>query len=177
MAIIVPISTASVLTLVSSSQYLTDSATAAATRDDLTAYLAALTAANKADLRTAISNILPIVNARIDAISQELKSTGFILSDTMVYAQGFSAEVSALNFVTVNSLLTKSMSGTAAAGKAIFQTDNFELMKQYQYKKSLADFYQRYSGHLQDRRERLSNDLETLTTVHDNLAMIWDLTK
>ena len=176
MAINVPISTSSVLALNSSMQYLTDSATAAATRNDLTAYLASLTPANKADLRTAISNVLPIVNARINAISQELKSTGFILSDTLAYARDLAAEVLALNFVNVNSLLTKSASGTAAGGKAIFQADNFELMKQYQFKKSLAEFYQQYSAHLQDRRERLSTDLETLTTVHDNLTVIWDLT-
>jgi hypothetical protein len=164
------------LALNSSEQYLTDSAVAAASRNDLTAYLSSLTPANKADLRAAIGRILPIVNARLNAISQELKSTGFILSDTMNYAKGFSQEVDDLNFVNVNSLLTKSASGASSAGKTIFLTDNFELMKQYQFKKSLAEFYRRYSAHLQDRRERLSNDMQTLTTVHDNLTVIWDQT-
>ena len=168
---------ASLLSISASDQYKTDSALTVVSREGIDAYLSTLTPSNARDLQAAISRVLPVVSARADAISQELKSVGLILSDTMNYAKSFKQEVDEISFVNINSLLTKSApqsgSSTISAGQQIFLTDNFELMKQYRFNKSLATFYSKYSAHLQDRRARLANSLQTLTEVHDNLSMIY----
>ena len=157
-----------------SQQYLMDSALSASSRDSLTAYLSALSSANAKALVAAIDSILPVISARADAISQELKSVGSILSDTTLYAQNFQQEVAELSFVNINTLLTKSANNFVASSTAqqTFLDDNAELMKQYQVKQSLADFYLKYSAHLQDKNQRLSNSLQTLAQVHDNLTII-----
>jgi len=167
----------SVLTLNTSQQYLVDSAQAAATRGQIDSYLSGLSPSNKADLTAAVNQILPIVSAQLDTISRELKSVGLVLSDTMAYSQQFQAEVKALSFSAANNLLTKSDTGQTGEGKQVFLDNNFELVKQYRFKQSLADFYSKYSAHLQDRRERLTTSMQTLSTVHDNLTMILDSVK
>jgi len=169
---------ASILSLNTSEQYKTDSALTVVTRESIDAYLAALTPSNARDLNTAIEQILPVVNAQLDEVSQELKSAGGVLSDTMNYAKGFKQDSEAVSFTNINNLLTKS--GSASAGSTtsdaqqVFVDNNFELLKQYRFKQSLVLFYSKYSAHLQARRERLANTLQTLTEVRDNLTIIWD---
>jgi hypothetical protein len=162
------------LTFDSSQQYTVDSALTASTRGDIDAYLAALTLSNARELIAAINRILPVVSARVDAMAQELKSTGLISADTTAYAQEINQEILDLSFDNINTLLTRSANNSvaAASAKQVFLDDNFELLKQYTFKKSRSDFYLKYSAHLQDRGERLANDLQTLTIVHDNLTMI-----
>lgn len=169
---------ASLLSLNTSEQYKTDSALSVVTRESVDAYLTALTPSNARDLNSAIEQILPVINAQLDTTAQELKSAGGVLSDTMSYAKGFKQDSEAVSFTNINNLLTKS--GTASSGSTtadaqqVFIDNNFELLKQYRFKQSLVLFYSKYSAHLQARRERLANNLQTLTDVRDNLTIIWD---
>ena len=169
---------ASLLSLNSSEQYKTDSALTVVTRESIDAYLAALTPSNARDLNSAIKQILPVINAQLDTTAQELKAAGGVLADTMNYAKGFKQDSEAVSFTNINNLLTKS--GTASAGSTTsgaqqtFIDNNFELLKQYRFKQSLVLFYSKYSAHLQARRERLNNTLQTLAAVRDNLTIIWD---
>lgn len=166
----------SLLSINTSDQYKVDLASQIATREQLDAYLIGLTPSNASDIVIAIDTLLPIVNARIDEISKELKSIGRILTDTMNYAQGIKRDIEALSFANINNLLTKSATSadaaTVSAAQQIFLDNNFELVKRYRYEASLSEFYSKYSAHLQDRQERLMNSLKTMVTVHDNLTMI-----
>jgi len=163
----------SAMTLSSSDQYLTDSALVAASRGSIDAYLSNLDAASAKELQAAINTMLPVVSTQLAVTAQALKATGLILSDTMNYAKGFKDDIAALSATNINTLTNKSNTvGSVTSVPASFQTDNFELMKQYNFKASLSKFYAKYSAHLQDRRERLSTALQTLTDVYNNLTLI-----
>ena len=171
----------SLLSLNTSEQYKADSASTVVTRESIDAYLRALTPGNARDLNSAIEQILPVINAQVDLTSQELKSSGGVLSDTMNYAKGFKQDAMSVSFANINNLLTKSgttvTGSSASAAQQVFIDDNFELLKQYRFKQSLILFYSKYSAHLQARRERLANTLRTLMEVRDNLTIIWDQAK
>ena len=162
----------SAMTLSTSDQYLTDSALVAASRGDIAAYLANLDAASAKELQAAINTMLPVISAQLANTVQALKATGLILSDTMNYAKGFKDDIAAFSATNINTLTNKSNTVGGTSAPASFQTDNFELMKQYNFKSSLSKFYAKYSAHLQDRRERLSTTLQTLTDVYNNLTLI-----
>lgn len=172
---------ASIFTMQKSDQYKTDSATDQELRAHIVSYLATIDKDSAISIVNAIDTVLPIVYSDIQTITKSLKVIGSIVFKRVKYADNIKQELKSLSFSNINLILKKGKIGAVGIDNTttldvnkLFNSVNLKLVGNYKFKQSLADFYGRYSAHLQDKKERFTNELRELIDVHDTLTMVRD---
>lgn len=168
----------SLFSINTTSQYLDRTTAGTDLRQQLATQLAFLmkdeAAVSRAQLATTVAALLSAMSSHMNQISRALISQGRIFAGTNVYSKQYAVQANNLSVAAVTNMRDGAhAAGTAESSDLTKYSD--VLGRQAEELESSASYYSAYTAHLKIRSDRLTQELQDLTSTYTYFTIMYSV--